>query len=327
MAASPPLRARNQIMTDFRPASERASVIIPAHNAARTIAEALSSLAGEADVIGEIIIVDDGSTDDTGSIAIRTGKELALPVHVIEADYRDAALSRNLALSQVETAWVYFMDADDRHVSGGLKRLVSRATRLPGADIVIGAYVRQVDGVSRGVTEPGPYGPDRLQNAGNYLSDRIRSIAMGCMLIRRSAVGAARFPADMPYDEDTIFLAEILTRATTATINDVVMTYHVTSSRAENRLTTFAATSFFRWRRRLRRLIDMGVDEDAISTREGLIALKIARAMVAKGEYRDARRFIRIARTGPRTFSYTWRRLRYTIKLIARRHLAPAVRE
>ncbi|TJW69060.1 MAG: glycosyltransferase, partial [Mesorhizobium sp.] len=41
------------------------SVIVPAHNASATIADTLATLRSEAETIGEVILVDDSSTDNT----------------------------------------------------------------------------------------------------------------------------------------------------------------------------------------------------------------------------------------------------------------------
>ena len=45
------------------------SVVIPAHNAAATIADTLASLRSEAEVIGEVLLVDDSSSDGTAAVA------------------------------------------------------------------------------------------------------------------------------------------------------------------------------------------------------------------------------------------------------------------
>jgi glycosyltransferase involved in cell wall biosynthesis len=309
-------------MTGSPPAGNLASVIMPAHNAAREISGALASLASEAEVIGEIIVVDDSSTDGTGAVARQTGESLGLPVRVVAAAFRDAGRSRNLALSHARAAWIYFMDADDRHASGGLRRLMDRAARAPAPDLVIGAYVRHVNGVNRGVKTPGRYGPSGARNAADYLVDRMCAIATGCVLARRAAVADIRFPTGLAYDEDTLFWTEIMTRAATATIDDVIMTYNVSPARADHRLVTTAGPSFRRWRKQLRALARAGVDVKAIATREGLIALKIARAKHARGEYGSAMRFIVIAKAAPWQFSQMWRRMRYTVRILARSCLA-----
>ncbi|TIR96293.1 MAG: glycosyltransferase, partial [Mesorhizobium sp.] len=55
------------------------SIIIPAHNASATVADTLATLRSEAEVIGEVILVDDSSTDNTAAVAADAASRLALP--------------------------------------------------------------------------------------------------------------------------------------------------------------------------------------------------------------------------------------------------------
>jgi glycosyltransferase involved in cell wall biosynthesis len=71
-----------------------ASVVIPAHNAAASIAAALASLSPESEVIQEILVVDDASSDETAAIAALAGAELGLPVRLIATSGRDAGHTR-----------------------------------------------------------------------------------------------------------------------------------------------------------------------------------------------------------------------------------------
>ncbi|TIU57591.1 MAG: glycosyltransferase, partial [Mesorhizobium sp.] len=92
------------------------SVIIPAHNAAATIVRTLGSLRSEADAIGEVLLVDDLSSDGTAAVASDAASRLGLPLRVIQSNCRDAGGARNLALSQANHPWIYMIDADDLHL-------------------------------------------------------------------------------------------------------------------------------------------------------------------------------------------------------------------
>lgn len=88
------------------------SVIIPAYNVERWLDRAVGSMIEQTFKDIEIIIVDDGSTDDTGNIA----DELARSddrVVVIHQDNCGAAQSRNNAMAISKGEYLYFMDGDD----------------------------------------------------------------------------------------------------------------------------------------------------------------------------------------------------------------------
>ena len=74
------------------------TVIIPAYNASRYLAEAIGSVRAQEDVAVEIVVVDDGSTDDTAAIAKASGSD----VRVISQDNGGAAT----ALQENLQGWV-----------------------------------------------------------------------------------------------------------------------------------------------------------------------------------------------------------------------------
>src|SRR5882762_3955120 len=67
------------------------SVIIPAYNAAHEITECLAALAASSEQAAEILVVDDGSTDDTARVAAATGARV-----VRQQENRGPAAARNV---------------------------------------------------------------------------------------------------------------------------------------------------------------------------------------------------------------------------------------
>ncbi len=83
------------------------SVVIPAYNAARFLAETLASVFAQTLAPAEIIVVDDGSTDDTADIARRLG------VNVISRANGGISAARNTGIRAARGAYVALLDADD----------------------------------------------------------------------------------------------------------------------------------------------------------------------------------------------------------------------
>ncbi len=86
------------------------SVVIPAYNAARFIAETLTSVRDQTWPNVEAFVVDDGSKDDTVRIA-RTFESAR--IHVLEQPNSGACVARNKGLSLSKGDYVQFLDADD----------------------------------------------------------------------------------------------------------------------------------------------------------------------------------------------------------------------
>jgi glycosyltransferase involved in cell wall biosynthesis len=85
------------------------SVIIPAYNAGHRIARAIASALEQTCPVLEVIVVDDGSTDDTLMVASSFGP----PVRVISKPNGGPASARNLAAGFAQGDWLAMLDADD----------------------------------------------------------------------------------------------------------------------------------------------------------------------------------------------------------------------
>jgi glycosyltransferase involved in cell wall biosynthesis len=85
------------------------SVIIPAFNDARYIAQAIESVLAQSHAEIDLIVVDDGSTDDTGNIARGYGTA----VRLLRQENSGVAAARNRGVAAARGDYVAFLDADD----------------------------------------------------------------------------------------------------------------------------------------------------------------------------------------------------------------------
>jgi GT2 family glycosyltransferase len=87
--------------------ARQVSVVIPAYNAARYLAATLQSVAEQTSPPGEVIVVDDGSTDATVEIARSFG------ANVVSLTNAGPAAARNAGTNAASGEYVAFLDADD----------------------------------------------------------------------------------------------------------------------------------------------------------------------------------------------------------------------
>src|SRR4051812_17375713 len=85
------------------------TIAIPCFNAGLSIGAAVQSALDQSWPEKEIIVVDDGSLDDSLEVLERFGPA----IQVIRGEHRGGNAARNLALAQAQGEWVQFLDADD----------------------------------------------------------------------------------------------------------------------------------------------------------------------------------------------------------------------
>lgn len=116
------------------------SVIVPAFNAGDFIDRCLKSILNQSGVSLEVIVVDDGSADDTVAKAEKHSHS-AHPVTVLTGTNEGPARARNRGIDAARGKYITFADADDEVLPGAYATLVDSLERT-GSDIATGAYVR-----------------------------------------------------------------------------------------------------------------------------------------------------------------------------------------
>jgi glycosyltransferase involved in cell wall biosynthesis len=127
--------ARGQYLMAYATGIEQnlVSVIVPAHNAEKFLAEALASILAQDYRPIEVIVVDDGSTDGTATIA-----QAYTDVRYVFQKKQGAAAARNAGLAICSGALIAFLDADDLWVPNKLSRQSAYLDEHPEAVCVSG---------------------------------------------------------------------------------------------------------------------------------------------------------------------------------------------
>lgn len=152
-------------------------VILPAYNAEEFLERAVMSIARQDIGVDKIriVVINDGSTDGTKSVAEACQRQCGTDMLIISRDYNKGAnYSRNEALSVSFSQYVYFMDADAVLVPSAFSSLINTMSKT-SSDVAY-AYsgfnrvYKLEDGrlFAEGVM-PGDFEEDRLKK-GNYIS-------------------------------------------------------------------------------------------------------------------------------------------------------------
>ena len=111
------------------------SVIVPCYNAAEFLEEALRSVLAQSYSEVEVLVVDDGSTDNSAEIARR------FPVRYIRQENRGLSEARNTGIRESKGSYLVFLDADDRLKPRAIETGLAALAPRPDCALTVGDHV------------------------------------------------------------------------------------------------------------------------------------------------------------------------------------------
>lgn len=117
------------------------SIIIPAYNAASYIEDCINSVISQTKKELEIIIINDGSTDNTLEI-VKKYKDKRIKLFTTKNN--GIGKTRNMGLKKAQGKYIFFLDSDDYIAKNAMENLYKKAIDLK-ADIVVGNMLRLKD--------------------------------------------------------------------------------------------------------------------------------------------------------------------------------------
>ncbi len=157
------------------------TVVIPNYNDATLLPRSVGALEEARDVIDEVLIVDDASTDDSLEVIARLREQTGLPitVHARETNQGVLAGIRD-GLRHARSPLVYFGAANDRVLPGFFRRASAAAARHPAAGMFFtGMHIVGVDGALHGVARPQVLNGETWLPPERYIDDLLRTEAPG----------------------------------------------------------------------------------------------------------------------------------------------------
>lgn len=202
------------------PSQASISVIVPTYNSARFIGEALDSILAQTLRPEQIIVVDDGSTDNTADVV---GRYKDRRIQYIRQPHTGAASARNAGLDAARGAYIAFLDADDRWRPIFLETMHAYLSEDPTAGSVFSNFVRFQHGTGQLLGDqfhlyPEIKRPVLLRDApyahGRIPREKAFSALVGCgdipaylqvMMFRRSMIENVRFDPSQALGAGTRF--------------------------------------------------------------------------------------------------------------------------
>lgn len=213
------------------------SVVMPTYNGQKTISYAIESVIKQTFKNWELIVVDDGSKDDTKSIVEGFGDER---IHYIYQNNAGPAAARNNGIENSKMDYIAFMDSDDIIHQDYLKTLLE-IIQMSDADISMCQYEKAMY-VTAGDKEA--IETKRTSDIQSFkLTDLTADSSINRMFIKkevmpypflklfkRSVIGDSRFPTNLKLGEDMEFNLSVMKKATKIVLTDSILYYHLENS-------------------------------------------------------------------------------------------------
>lgn len=202
------------------------SVVVPSFNYAGVLPRALNSVLEQREPGVEVVVVDDGSTDNTAAVLesmLQAWPELI----VISQQNAGAAAARNHGVRVSTGKYLLMLDADDELVPGSLALLKAAVAQHPEAGLILGGSVSVFeDGRERkkkaSVVDEIP-AKSLIQR---YLLEKRIAISHGCTLFRRDVLEACPYPENIRSGEDIAVFAYALIAAPVVRVEQTIARIH-----------------------------------------------------------------------------------------------------
>ncbi len=166
------------------------SVVMPAYNAGRHLVRTIDSVLAQTFCALEIIVVDDGSTDDTAEVARTYGSK----IRYIAQNNAGASVARNTGIEAAKGEWIAFLDADDEWLPEKLALQTEHLKRNPDLAWTTGNFIRCACSSNRRGPHLDPGRAEMMLEGKEYCEDYFAALPRGLdgwtgmMLIRRDVL-------------------------------------------------------------------------------------------------------------------------------------------
>ena len=184
------------------------SIVIPAYNYAHFLRRAVISACTQKGADVEVLVVDDGSTDDTPAVMSELGTEFGERLTYHRQANQGPAAARATGLALARHDWLVFLDADDELLPGALRVFADLISTYPRSRVAIAGHLARHGDREREVA-PGPVSDSRRANFAAYL-DKQLSLSNGACALHRSVFDSAPLASPLPHTEDMPVFAHLM---------------------------------------------------------------------------------------------------------------------
>ena len=221
---------------------KKISVIIPTYNSQKTLKKCINSILNQSYKNIEIIVIDDGSTDQTAEIIFNNYSYFE-NLKFIKQSNSGVSSARNKGIEYAKGDYLFFIDSDDTIDSGLLEKLINNVKN----NILIGSNycICNKNKKNLVIYEKEKYSKNEMIE--EILTGNILGVVWG-YLFDRTTIKKIKFDTNTSYLEDTLFLIEYLKESNIETISYIREGYYYNYFISESSLTATPKNVFSKCR-------------------------------------------------------------------------------
>lgn len=194
------------------------SIIIPLYNKEHCIRETLSSILSQSYKDFEIVVVNDGSKDNSVAVVESICDSR---IRIINKENEGVSKTRNRGIEEARGEWVLFLDADDIMCEGCLQAFMELNSQFPEANILCGNFITKTE--KNSIDSSSLKKNSLIINPFELIWKRKWNLRLGSFIARRDILPL--FPKNMAKGEDVLYCFELLQNGTVANTPHATMTY------------------------------------------------------------------------------------------------------
>ncbi len=212
------------------------SIIVPVYNVEKYIRRCLDSLINQTYKNLEIILVDDGSPDNSGAVCDEYAK-LDSRIKVIHKENGGVSSARNVGLDNVSGEYVGFIDSDD-YVALDMYEVLYNNLAANDADISMGIYALEND---KGEFIPHYNIPvtqmfDKAQTVAQMLKQVKYTCSLCDKIFSKKLIESTRFDEGISHNEDLVFVYQLMKNSRKAVYTSKPMYYYCNNEQSASRV-------------------------------------------------------------------------------------------
>lgn len=198
------------------------SIVIPAYNYAHTLRRAVDSVLRQPGLDYELLVINDGSTDDTERLLADLVKRYEGRLRAVTRTNSGPAATRNFGVKNTSGQYLIFLDADDAMCDDALNLLREVIQDRPGLGMAVGDHISVASNEEKTLIQSALIPDQPFDRVKSYLLDKKIILSNGSVAMNRDIFSRYLYPEKFRSSEDLSMFTYALANYSVASVDGAV---------------------------------------------------------------------------------------------------------